>query len=108
MEVAGVETPVSASITFLPVPFMQVPYALSRDGVLAYTTVPSRDERLELIDLEGNRHSVTAGAMRLRGVRFAPDGRRAAVSVGLDVWSLDMERDLMSRMSSDARPQVIL
>ena len=105
MEISGVETPVLTDLTFPPaVPSMQIPYALSEDGVLAYVPMPFRESRLELVDLDGNRTPAARDALHYRWVRFSPDVRRAAVGVRAgedrETWLLDVERQILSRMSS--------
>ena len=105
MAIVGAESPVLADIAFpsRSVQSGQVPYALSDNGVLSYISYGFANRRLELISLEGERTPISTEREFRTRPSFSPDGRRVAIGVtGSGVWLLDLERGLLSRISTSA------
>ena len=82
--------------------------ALALDGTLAYAraTTPLRD--LLIREPDGTVRSLNAGPRYFRSPRFSPDGKHIAVGVGVgandvlgDIWSYDLERGTLSRLTFD-------
>ncbi len=105
MAIVGAQSPVLVDIAFPSgrVFSGQAPYALSDNGVLSYIPYGFENPRLELISLEGVRTPISAEREFRTRPSFSPDGRRVAVAVtGSGVWLLDVERGLLSRISTSA------
>jgi serine/threonine protein kinase/Tol biopolymer transport system component len=93
--------------------FNAVHFATSRQGTLAYLRGGAQVSERPLSWLD-SRGTVTAIAPEL-GVwgtpRFAPDGTRLAMTRltgegNLDVWTYDLERGTLGRLTLDARPEM--
>ena len=82
--------------------------AVSRDGLLVYgaSPAPSADLALVWVDRKGSPKPVTEKRRSYFMPRLSPDGKRLAVGVrtgtaGSDIWILDLERDVFSRLTFD-------
>jgi serine/threonine-protein kinase len=83
--------------------------ALSLDGTLAYAraTAPLRD--MVMREPDGTMRSLNTGLRYYRSPRFSPDGKHIVVGIGLgaadvlgDIWSYDVDRATLSRLTFDA------
>ena len=83
---------------------------LARTGTLVYSDVPSGQLNLVWCDRSGKKLG-TIGPPRLYSQpSLSPDGRRLAVHVGetgFDIWSCDVDREVMSRVTFDANPRYV-
>ncbi len=79
-------------------------YAVSRQGMLAYVTESAGNPLRELVWLDrSGRAKPAAEGQRFLSVSLAPDGRRAAVTIGqesLDLWTYSFARGTLSRLTS--------
>ena len=82
--------------------------AFSDDGVLIYLddSASGVERLLSWIDREGNETPASATRARFRDLSLSPDGKRVAISIfetnGIDVWILELERDILSRLTLDS------
>jgi hypothetical protein len=88
-----------------------VDFALSPDGALVYLSAGSAgstERELVWTDAEGREEALAAPPREYEYPRLSPDGRRIAFywdSAGqADLWSWDLERGAMNRLTSDVRP----
>ncbi|MDQ3012214.1 MAG: protein kinase, partial [Acidobacteriota bacterium] len=87
-----------------------VPYSVSENGVLIWQGDRQREYKLAWFDRTGNQVGTVGAPMRVeRGnfPRLAPDGKRVAIRrrdpqlQNNDVWVIDLERNLPSRLTSN-------
>jgi Tol biopolymer transport system component len=79
-------------------------FSVSREGVILFSGVEGNRYELTWFDRAGNPLSATGPADRYDGLRLAPDGERAVVSLfdasgNHDIWRLDFARGLPSRLT---------
>ena len=81
-------------------------FSASLNGILAYRTALSRGRRLTWMDRHGNRLKVTSASGEIRDPRISPDGSRVLYwrfepgrEGGGDIWMLDLDRDISSRVT---------
>ena len=93
-----------------PVPLAErvTVFSGSDNGVVAYVPLSSSEQadsgHLEWFDRRGKTLGPvdqTAGATR---PALSPDGRRLAMAMGGDIWTLDLERNILSRLASGVGP----
>jgi serine/threonine-protein kinase len=80
-------------------------YAFSDRGDLVYFAGWSGGARnaLMLVDLDGSAHATTFPPAPIGSVRFSPDGRRIAVTVGAaknNAWVYDIDRGTTTRVTA--------
>lgn len=89
-------------------------FALSKNGTLVYAVGGTSDERvLVWVDRQGVEKPLPAPRQRYSTPRFSPDGRRLTLDIPAgpqsnvwtrsNVWTYDLERDVLARVSSDGR-----
>jgi serine/threonine-protein kinase len=85
-----------------------LPLAVSREGLLVHgpSPFPAGDLALVWVDRKGVPRPMTETRRSYFMPRLSPDGKRLAVGVrsggtGSDIWILDLERDVMSRLTFD-------
>jgi serine/threonine-protein kinase len=102
LEVTGPAVPVVESVqSFSGSGGVQLSF--SSTGTMVY--LPQRPELQSTVvrmDLAGKRRIVTDAPGSFDGPRFSPDGRRVVVSLDEDLWILDLERDVSTRLTFDA------
>ena len=94
----------------LPGPYAAAPanYAYADDGTLVFVrrTGSGGLYRLSWVDLEGHEEVVDIPAGDYGAPRLSPDGTQVALAVGdsegSDIWSADLARGLLSRISANA------
>jgi hypothetical protein len=78
--------------------------AISADGSLAYQHGLSLSQVVS-VDMRGSTRPVLATPRAYANPRYAPDGRRVAVSIrspaGTDLWILDVAASSLTRLTSD-------
>ncbi len=86
-------------------------FSVSQNGVLAYAS--SRDRsRLAWIDRSGRELGSVGTAANTKRISLSPDGRlalfdRAQPATGtLDLWTLDLSRNIETRLTSDPRSEI--
>jgi Tol biopolymer transport system component len=82
--------------------------AVARDGLLVYGAAPgpAADLALVWVDRKGNPTPLTETRRSYFVPRLSPDGKRLAVGIRAsttdsDIWIIDLERDVLSRLTSD-------
>ncbi len=106
LEMTGGPTPALEGVTAAAGGGAQ--FAFSSRGTLAYVPGPSGAGAVPLqwMDADGNLTLLRAVADDYRNIRFSPDGRRLAMSIGqsgqVDLWVYEWERDTLSRLTFDA------
>ena len=83
-------------------------FSCSESGAVAYVPLGSSEQadsgQLEWFDRSGSglgRIDKAAGALR---PALSPDGRRLAMAIGGDIWTLDLERRVLSRLAVAVGP----
>jgi len=110
-------------VTGPPMPFIErlagaagsagAQFSVSRNGTLIYLEGAGQDVPgpLVWVDAAGGRRVMRAPAAYL-APRISPDGRRVAVQVSEGgssrIWILDIERDVMARLTSDPRGDEVM
>jgi hypothetical protein len=85
---------------------------LSETGVLVYGHESSEANRLILVSRDGKQFPVSAPPGAYRQPRLSPDGTRLAVahaeaqSGNMDIWVIDLVREIPSRFTSDPASDV--
>jgi serine/threonine-protein kinase len=83
---------------------------VSQDGTLAWVPGSVADPPREVVsvDRDGRVRPVLQDKRRYRGMSVSPDGRFLATTVrdaGLDIWTLSLERGILSRLTTGARTE---
>jgi serine/threonine-protein kinase len=83
---------------------------VSRDGTLAWVPGSVADPPREVVcvDRDGRVLPVLQDSRRYRGMSVSPDGRFLATTIreaGLDIWTLSLERGILSRLTTGARTE---
>jgi serine/threonine-protein kinase len=83
---------------------------VSRDGTLAWIPGSVADPPREIVsvDRDGRVRPVLQDTRRYRGMSVSPDGRFLATSIldaSLDIWTLSLERGILSRATTGARTE---
>ena len=79
-------------------------YAFSTDGLLVYAPIGAgplaqSSRTLVWVDRKGNEEQIPLPPSHFYVPRVSPDGKLVGVSDGDDVWSYDLERATMSRLT---------
>ena len=108
LELTGEAVPVAEDVTLLPGAALGV-FTAAESGELAYQTGGGGNASMLKLYTRGEASPRVVGeAASYLGVRAAPDGKRAALVVSDprsgtdDLWIMDLERGLSSRLTSDA------
>jgi serine/threonine protein kinase/Tol biopolymer transport system component len=75
--------------------------ALSNAGSLTYAPSDAGTTRLVWVSRQGVEHPITETPRRYQYPRLAPDGRRAVVATGGDLWIQDIARATFTRLTSE-------
>jgi serine/threonine protein kinase/Tol biopolymer transport system component len=77
-------------------------FALSGNGTLIYVSAgPPSQRTLVWVDRRGNGKAISTTARAFKSPRLSPDGQRLAVDIGPDVWTYDLARDVLTRLTYD-------
>jgi serine/threonine-protein kinase len=86
-------------------------YAASRSGTLVYVpagvSTISAPRSLVWVDRKGHETALKASPRAYAGVRVSPDGSRLAVEVDTDIWTWDLSRETMMRLTFDPSADVL-
>ena len=112
LEMTGPPAPVQEDVA-THAPSAAAQYAFSDDGTFVYVPGGNSESRRVSIywkDRDGDTQPLRSLPGRYRSPTFSPDGRQLAVEIydtqEQDVWVYDWQRDMMSRVTSDAGSQV--
>ena len=112
LEMTGPPAPVQEDVA-AHAPSAAAQYAFSDDGTFVYVPGGNSESRRVSIywkDRDGDIQPLRSLPGRYRSPTFSPDGRQLAVEIydtqEQDVWVYDWQRDMMSRVTSDAGSQV--
>jgi eukaryotic-like serine/threonine-protein kinase len=75
--------------------------ALSNAGALTYAPSEAGTTRLVWVSRQGVEEPITQTPRRYQYPRLAPDGRRAVVATGGDLWIQDIARTTFTRLTSE-------
>ena len=97
LRVTGAEFPVGRDIR------IELGFAgqfdVAADGTLVYAEKVASNGKLARVDREGNASLLTDRTEEFGAPRLSPDGSRIAVGIGAEIWSLDLARGVMSRLT---------
>jgi serine/threonine-protein kinase len=112
LEMTGPPTPVLEDVA-VDEPRAAAQYTFSSEGTFSYVPGGNSESRrvsIHWMDRDGDIQPLRSLPGRYRNPTFSPDGRRLAVDIydtqEQDVWVYDWQRDMMSRVTSDAGSQV--
>ena len=94
----------SDAVPVVSVPVMSIgrPFlSVSDNGTLAYVSGERENRSVVRVDRRGQSTPIVAA--RAHAPRLSPDGRRLAFDDGGDIWVYDLEREAMSRLTTDRR-----
>jgi serine/threonine-protein kinase len=76
-------------------------YSISATGSLVYVPgdVQTTQRRLVWVSRNGAERALPAPAREYDTPRLAPDGRRVAVEIGLQIWLYDLAQDTLTRLT---------
>ena len=75
-------------------------FAVSKNGTLAYLDDAMRNVALKWVDEGGNETAAYDSVGRISDFAPSPDGRKIAIVRDGDVWSLDRQRGLLTRLTN--------
>ena len=80
-------------------------YSVSENGTLVYVPDPGRSgSTLVWVDRQGEQQPATEMRRNFTSVRFSPDGKRLAVSLGsrtkAELWIYEIDRDILSPLKT--------
>lgn len=111
LTVTGNAVPILEQVYFNPTSGT-AQFAISRNGTLVYIPGLAQvvDPPLSWLDASGRVTRIKAGLGLWGTPRFAPDGRRPAITRldqrgNLDIWTYDIDRDLLGRMTYGGAPE---
>lgn len=82
-------------------------FSLSEEGTLVYEESNPDNERVVMMDKEGNISKTLFDKKVFLAARFSPDGSKIAfdsydqVERNLDIWTYDIQRNVMTRLTFD-------
>jgi len=79
--------------------------SVSKTGTAAYAMGNPGKRSLVWVDLEGGMQSVSEQQTQFSGVTIAPDGSRAAIKQGYDLWVYDFQRGTQIRLTFHGNTQ---
>jgi serine/threonine protein kinase/Tol biopolymer transport system component len=71
----------------------------SNDGTLVYGAAATRHVQLTWFDREGKKVGTVGQPDEYFGLRISPDGTRAALTRGVDVWLMEFARGIQTRVT---------
>jgi serine/threonine protein kinase/Tol biopolymer transport system component len=103
LELRGSPLAVVESVAESPV-FIMSQYSISDNGTLAYISGGPRDvqRRLVWVDRNGAEQALPGPAKAYEALALSPDGRRIAVGLDGQIWTYDVIRDTLSRLTLES------
>ena len=78
-------------------------FAVTADGTLVHAERVSSDGKLARVDLDGNTSLLTERIEEFNAPRSSPDGSQIAFGMLHDIWSFDVARDVVSRLTFEGQ-----
>ncbi|MGE3844796.1 MAG: protein kinase, partial [Vicinamibacterales bacterium] len=100
LQIQGSPVAVVENVAQSPV-FSMSHYSISDNGTLAYVSGGARDVQRQLVwvDRNGAEQVLPAPARAYELVALSPDGRRIAMGLDRQIWSYDISRETLSRLT---------
>ncbi|MBI1955829.1 MAG: serine/threonine-protein kinase [Acidobacteria bacterium] len=102
LEVTGTSVPILDGVTEYP-SLGSAQFSISQTGILAYVpgAFQGDDRKLVWVDRKGLVQPLAAPPGTYEGPRLSPDGKRVAVINKINVWTYDISRDTLTRLTFD-------